>query len=151
MLRWRWCLHVLIEQFKPNCSVLMDADCADSLCWEHCPGRNYAMLAGLFSLCTPCLKWRSLRQDSPWFHLQRGIYIKCCFCGGTFKCPVWWVRAAVLLPGVCRHCAQHCSLTSGSLEQPGTKHKSLYCTPCTVLVTQGISASSVAKLDSKRD
>lgn len=36
-------------------------------------------------------------------------------------------------------------------EQPGTVHKSLFCTLYTVLVTQSLSVQSVAKLDSKRD
>lgn len=61
---------------------------------------------------------------------------------------------AVLLPGVCRHRAQHCTAGSPPAElalKPGTEHKSLYCTLYTGLVTQCLSVSSVAKLDSKRD
>ena len=40
---WRCsdCFHVLIQQFKMNCSIFVDADRADSLLWEPCPRQKY--------------------------------------------------------------------------------------------------------------
>lgn len=135
-----------------NCSVLIDANHADNLCWEHCPGRSDALRAVLFSLQPLTARsgegWGerlcglTCRRDAMFMSVWQWD-LKIHYLVGSVKCtPIRYVLA--LCTALC------CKHTPGWIGMAW--HSTgvvLYF--IMVSVTQCLSVSSDAKLGSKRD